>query len=34
VLLNCLLVAILFLVLAAGATYLDRRLYRKTTVER
>jgi hypothetical protein len=34
VLLNCLLVAILFLVLAAGATFLDRRLHRKTTVER
>ena len=34
VLLNCLLVAILFLALAAGATYLDRRLHRKTTVER
>lgn len=34
VLLNCLLVAILFLALAAGATVLDRRLRRKTTVER
>jgi hypothetical protein len=34
VLLNCLLVAILFLALAAGATTLDRRLHRKTTVER
>ena len=34
VLLNCLLVAVLFLALAAGATYLDRRLRRKTTVER
>jgi hypothetical protein len=34
VLLNCLLVAILFLALAAGATFLDRRLRRKTTVER
>jgi len=34
VLLNCLLVAVLFLALAAGATYLDRRLHRKTTVER
>jgi hypothetical protein len=34
VVLNCLLVAVLFLALAAGATYLDRRLHRKTTVER
>jgi hypothetical protein len=34
VLLNCLLVAVLFLALAAGATYLDSRLHRKTTVER
>ncbi|TDD28111.1 F420-dependent oxidoreductase [Kribbella turkmenica] len=34
VLLNCLLVAVLFLALAAGATVLDRRLRRKTTVER
>ncbi|MGW1347001.1 Pr6Pr family membrane protein [Kribbella sp. NPDC002412] len=34
VLLNCLLVAVLFLALAAGATALDRRLHRKTTVER
>lgn len=34
VLLNCLLVALLFLVLAAGATLLDRRLSQKTTVER
>lgn len=34
VLLNCLLVAVLFLALAAGATYLDGRLHRKTTVER
>ena len=34
VLLNCLLVAVLFLALAAGATILDRRLRRKTTVER
>jgi hypothetical protein len=34
VLLNCLLVAVLFLALAAGATYLDHRLHRKTTVER
>ncbi|NUR94542.1 MAG: Pr6Pr family membrane protein, partial [Kribbellaceae bacterium] len=34
VLLNCLLVAVLFLALAAGANTLDRRLYRKTTVER
>lgn len=34
VLLNCLLVAVLFLALAVGATALDRRLYRKTTVER
>ncbi|WP_329003934.1 Pr6Pr family membrane protein [Kribbella sp. NBC_00709] len=34
VLLNCLLVAVLFLALAAGATTLDRRLHRKTTVER
>jgi hypothetical protein len=34
VLLNCLLVAILFLALAAGATSLDRRLHRRTTVER
>jgi len=34
VLLNCLLVAVLFLALAAGATTLDRRLRRKTTVER
>ncbi|MFG1816096.1 Pr6Pr family membrane protein [Kribbella sp. NPDC049174] len=34
VLLNCLLVAVLFLALAAGATSLDRRLHRKTTVER
>jgi len=34
VLLNCLLVAVLFLALAAGATILDRRLHRKTTVER
>lgn len=34
VLLNCLLVAVLFLALAAGATVLDRRLHRKTTVER
>jgi hypothetical protein len=34
VLLNCLLVAVLFLALAAGATFLDRRLHRKTTVER
>ncbi|GAA1134752.1 Pr6Pr family membrane protein [Kribbella jejuensis] len=34
VLLNCLLVAVLFLALAAGATALDRRLRRKTTVER
>ena len=34
VLLNCLLVALLFLALAAGATLLDRRLRRRTTVER
>ena len=34
VLLNCLLVAVLFLALAAGATTLDRRLRRKETVER
>lgn len=34
VLLNCLLVAVLFLALAAGANTLDRRLHRKTTVER
>jgi uncharacterized membrane protein len=34
VLLNCLLVAVLFLALAAGATALDRRLHQKTTVER
>ncbi|MFF0265455.1 Pr6Pr family membrane protein [Kribbella sp. NPDC004536] len=34
VLLNCLLVAVLFLALAAGATTLDRRLKRKATVER
>ncbi|WP_432883269.1 Pr6Pr family membrane protein [Kribbella sp. CA-245084] len=34
VLLNCLLVAVLFLALAAGATTLDRRLRRNTTVER
>lgn len=34
VLLNCLLVAVLFLALAAGATSLDRRLQRKRTVER
>jgi hypothetical protein len=34
VLLNCLLVAVLFLALAAGAATLDRRLARKTTVER
>jgi hypothetical protein len=34
VLLNCLLVAVLFLALAAGATILDRRLQRRTTVER
>ena len=34
VLLNCLLVAVLFLALAAGASFLDRRLHRKTTVER
>jgi hypothetical protein len=34
VLLNCLLVAVLFLALAAGATTLDRRLRRRTTVER
>ena len=34
VLLNCLLVAVLFLALAAGATTLDRRISRKTTVER
>jgi hypothetical protein len=34
VVLNCLLVAVLFLALAAGATYLDHRLHRKTTVER
>lgn len=34
VLLNCLLVAVLFLALAAGANTLDRRLRRKTTVER
>jgi hypothetical protein len=34
VLLNCLLVAVLFLALAGGATSLDRRLHRKTTVER
>jgi hypothetical protein len=34
VLLNCLLVAVLFLALAAGATLLDRRLRRRTTVER
>jgi hypothetical protein len=34
VLLNCLLVAVLFLALAAGATTLDRRLSRKATVER
>ncbi|RZU19964.1 hypothetical protein EV645_2184 [Kribbella rubisoli] len=34
VLLNCLVVAVLFLALAAGATTLDRRLRRKTTVER
>jgi len=34
VLLNCLLVAVLFLALAAGATYLDSRLRRRTTVER
>jgi uncharacterized membrane protein len=33
VLLNCLLVAVLFLALAAGATFLDNRLYRKTIVE-
>jgi len=34
VLLNCLLVAVLFLALAAGASFLDRRLHRKTTIER
>lgn len=34
VLLNCLLVALLFLALAAGATLLDRRLRQRTTVER
>ncbi|GAA3139557.1 Pr6Pr family membrane protein [Kribbella aluminosa] len=34
VLLNCLLVAVLFLALAAGANTLDRRLRRKRTVER
>jgi hypothetical protein len=34
VLLNCLLVAVLFLALAAGATALDRRIHRKATVER
>ncbi|TWD79910.1 hypothetical protein FB561_0976 [Kribbella amoyensis] len=34
VLLNCLLVAVLFLALAAGATLLDRRLRLRTTVER
>jgi hypothetical protein len=34
VLLNCLLVAVLFLALAAGATYLDSRLRRRTTIER
>jgi hypothetical protein len=34
VLLNCLLVALLFLALAAGATVLDRRLRTRTTVER
>ncbi|HEY0621296.1 MAG TPA: Pr6Pr family membrane protein [Kribbella sp.] len=32
VLLNCLLVALLFLALAAGATFLDRRMRAKTTV--
>jgi hypothetical protein len=34
VLLNCLFVALLFLALAFGATMLDRRIGRKTTVER
>jgi hypothetical protein len=34
VLLNCLLVAVLFLALAAGAMLLDRRMHRKTPVER
>ncbi|TCM51508.1 Pr6Pr family membrane protein [Kribbella sp. VKM Ac-2568] len=34
VLLNCLLVALLFLALAAGATFLDRRIGQKTPVER
>ncbi|HEY3556209.1 MAG TPA: Pr6Pr family membrane protein [Kribbella sp.] len=34
VLLNCLLVAVLFLALAAGANTLDRRLNRKTAIER
>jgi hypothetical protein len=34
VLLNCLLVALLFLALAAGATFLDRRIGQKATVER
>jgi hypothetical protein len=34
VLLNCLLVALLFLALAAGATLLDRRIGQKTPVER
>ncbi|HZX06912.1 Pr6Pr family membrane protein [Kribbella sp.] len=34
VLLNCLLVAVLFLALAAGANALDRRLRRNRTVER
>ena len=34
VLLNCLLVALLFLALAAGTTLLDRRIRPKTTVER
>jgi hypothetical protein len=34
VLLNCLLVAVLFLALAAGANALDRRLNRKTAIER
>lgn len=34
VLLNCLFVALLFLALAAGASYLDRRIGQKTPVER
>ena len=34
VLLNCLLVALLFLALAAGATLLDRRIGAKIPVER